>query len=399
MSLCSHTPNRKSWAFYMMGSSNGFLKSSSRRSSRIFGIFLLLSFQFSCMEAKKFSLDASNPAGLFLQIAIPNVIAGANGNNASGSSFTATGDIHSVKLSWPAVTDGSKFKIYSSNSSSVTATGSPEITGSGTGIAANNFTHSGLTGGETRYYLLEKIQTDGTKSYSQIVQATTYYLPTDVSSLVLWLNAETGVAKDGANKITTWQDQVNANVFTRYYANQEPYWLPAYRNQRPFVQMSNGEGRFFSGSGVPITGSSYTMLFVIEQNATSVATEGIIHLSGGGVTLYLKFYNGQLLINSGGGDFQSNAYATNSAHILTMQFSGTGTSLYLNGSLQKNTTNVYNAVGNNLTYLGVYAGGSGFDGRLAETLIYNQGLSAADRVKAECYLAFKYNLTVPHTCN
>ncbi|TGM53025.1 LamG-like jellyroll fold domain-containing protein [Leptospira adleri] len=361
-------------------------------------LILLLSFPAACMEAKKFSLDASNPAGLLLQIAVPNAIAGAAAANSHTSTFQATANIHSVNLSWSSTATGATYKIYSSTTSSVTV-GSQEITGSSTGITGSSFAHSGLGGGETHYYLLEVIQSDGTKSYSKITQATTYYLPTDVSSLVLWLNAEAGIAKDTANKITTWQDQASSNVFTRYYANQEPYWLPNFRNQRPFVQMSNGEGRFFSGSGVPITGSSYTMLFVIEQNALSVATEGIIHLSGGGVTLYLKFYNGALEVNSGPSDFKSNAYSTNAAHVLTIQFSGTGTTFYLNGSLQKNTTNVYNAAGNNLTYLGVYAGGSGLDGRVSEGLIYNQGLSTADRIKTECYLSFKYAISVPHVCN
>ncbi|RHX92846.1 LamG-like jellyroll fold domain-containing protein [Leptospira stimsonii] len=358
---------------------------------------LLLFGQVACMDAKKISFDASNPAGLFLQIAVPNVISNSSANSPT-STFQANADIHSVKLSWSSTATGALYKIYSSTTSSVNIS-SPEITGTSTGITGSSFTHSGLGGGETHYYLLEVIQADGTKSYSSMMQATTYYLPTDVSSLALWLNAEAGITKDTANKITTWQDQASSNVFTRYYANQEPYWLPNFRNQRPFVQMSNTEGRFFSSSGVPITGSSYTMLFVVEQNALSVATEGIIHLSGGGISLYLKFYNGALEVNSGPGDFKSNAYATNVAHVLTMQFSGTGTTFYLNGNLQKSTTNVYAAAGNNLTYLGVYGGGSGLDGRVAEGLVYNQGLSSADRIKTECYLGFKYGISVSHVCN
>ncbi|MBM9502709.1 hypothetical protein JWG44_20870 [Leptospira sp. 201903071] len=355
--------------------------------------------QFSCMEAEKFSFDSSNPAGLLLQVAVPNVLSGSGGkvgNVNPDLTFSAAADIHSVKLSWAANTDGSRYKIYSSPTSSVT-TNSPEITGGGS--TENSYSHSGLNGGETRYYLLEKIQNDGTKSYSEIVQTKTYYLPSDVSNLVLWLDAESGIAKDGANKIMTWTDQANGNVFTRYYANQEPYWLPNYKNQRPFVQMSNAEGRFFSGSGVPISGSEYTIFFVLEQNATSFASEGILHLSGPGVTLILKYYGSQLNVNSGGGDFRSDSYATNTAHILTMQFSASGTSMYVNGVLHKSTTNVYPVVGNNLSYLGVYAGGSGLDAKVAETLIYDQGVSLGDRTKAECYLGFKYGITVSHVCN
>jgi hypothetical protein len=351
------------------------------------------------MEAKKFSFDASNPAGLFLQVAVPNLIAGSGGqvgNVNPNLAFSAAADIHSVKLTWSSNADGARYKIYSSSTSSVT-TNSPEITGGGS--TGNTYSHSGLNGGETRYYLLEKIQNDGSKSYSETVQATTYYLPSDVSNLVLWLDGESGIAKDGSNKITTWTDQVNGNVFTRYYSNQEPYWLANYKNQRPFVQMSNAEGRFFSGSGVPITGSDYTILFVLEQNANSFASEGILHLSGPGITMILKFYNSQLNVNNGGGDFRSNTYATNSAHILSMQFSASGTSMYVNGALHKSTTNVYPAAGNNLSYLGVYAGGAGLDAKLAEALIYNQGVSLADRTKAECYLGFKYGIAVSHACN
>ncbi|TGK16844.1 hypothetical protein EHO62_14135 [Leptospira kmetyi] len=363
---------------------------------------LLFSFQFSCMEAQKFSLDASNPAGLLLQIAVPNIISGnTTGTTGAGSSsaFSATPDIHSVNLRWTASTDGSKFKLYSSTTSTVTVTGSPEITGSGTGITGNTYTHTGLSGGVARYYLLEKIQTDGTKTYSDIIQAKPYYLPSDVSSLVLWLSADSGITKDASNKITSWLDQANGSNFVNATANQEPFWVANYRNQRPFVQTSNPQARFFSGPGVGITGSSYTILYVLEQAAVAATSDGILHLSGGPNTLILKIQNGQFQVNTGSGDFKSNTYATNVAHIATAQFSSTSTSLYLNGTLDKTTTNVYPASGNTTSYLGVYFGGAGFEGKIAEVLIYNQGLSTADRIKAECYLSFKYNLSVPHVCN
>lgn len=369
----------------------------------IVSLTLLFSFQFSCNEAHKFSLDASNPAGLFLQIAIPNIISGStsgtgSGGTGSSSGFNATADIHSVNLRWTASTDGSKFKVYSSTTSTVTLIGS-EITGSSTGISGNSYAHTGLAGGVSRYYLLEKIQTDGTKTYSDVVQAKPYYLPSDVSSLVLWLSADSGVTKDASNKITSWVDQANGSNFVNATANQEPFWVANYRNQRPFVQTSNPQARFFSGPGIGITGSSYTIIYVLEQAAVAGTSDGILHLSGGGNTLILKIQNGQFQVNTGSGDFKSNAYSTNVAHIATAQFSGTSTSLYLNGTLDKTTTNVYPATGSTSSYLGVFFGGAGFEGKIGEVLIYNQGLSTVDRVKAECYLSFKYNLSVPHVCN
>ncbi|WP_162274113.1 LamG domain-containing protein [Leptospira tipperaryensis] len=347
------------------------------------------------MEAKKFSFDSSNPAGLFLQIAVPNAISAASGS--ASSTFQASADIHSVNLSWSSTATGPTYKIYSSTTSSVTV-GSPEITGSASGITGSSFTHSGLGGGETHYYLLEVIQTDGTKSYSKITQATTYYLPSDVASLLIWLSADSGITKDTSNKITTWVDRVGGTPFNNTYVNQEPYWLPNYKNNRPFVKTSNPETRFFTGPALSIAGSSYTIIYVLDQVPGSVSSEGILHLSGPN-SLVLKFQSNQFSVFGAGVTFQSNAYATDVTHILTMQFSGSSTTMYRNGALEKTTSDVFPATGNTTTYLGVYFGGAGFEGRIGETLIYNQGLSTTDRIKTECYLSFKYNIAVPHVCN
>lgn len=366
--------------------------------TRLGSLILSLSFFVSCMHADKISLDSSNPLGFMLQIVVPNTVSGigSGGQNGAGSSLQATGGIHSVSLSWSAVSDGSSFKIYSSTSSDVNAT-SPDITSGGT--TASSFVHSALNGGETRFYLLEKILPDGSKSYSSVVQATTYYLPSDVSSLIFWLGADFGVTKDASNLVTNWTDRIGSLAYSNVYASQEPIWVPNYRNQQAFITTSQSASSFFQGPGIPISGSSYTILSVVEQTTADSSSQGMIELTGGGNDLILKFQGGKLLVNNGGGDFQSNAYTTTNAHVMTAQFSASSTSLYINGTLNKTTSNVYPIVGNSIGYIGVYFGGAGFDGKIGEILVYDQGLSAADRIKAECYLGFKYGISVPHSCN
>lgn len=348
------------------------------------------------MQANKISLDSSNPLGFLLQIVVPTSRSGAAGQIGAGPDLQATSGIHLVRLSWPSTADGSNFRIYSSTSSDVNVT-SPEITSGGT--SASSFVHSGLNGGETRFYLLEKILPDGSTSYSSVTQATTYYLPSDVSNLIFWLGADFGVTKDASNFVTNWSDQIASLSYTNVHTGQEPIWIPNHRNQQSFIATSQSAGRFFQGPGIPISGSSYTILSVIEQVASSSSNQGILELTGGGNDLILKFQGGRLFVNNGGGDFQSNAYVTTNAHVMTAQFSASSTSLYINGVLNKTTANVYPIVGNGTGYIGVYFGGAGLDGNIGEILVYDQGLNVTDRRKAECYLGFKYGISVSHACN
>lgn len=91
-------------------------------------------------------------------------------------------------------------------------------------------------------------------------------LPTDFSDLVVWTNAMQGVTKDGANKVSQWNDlSGNNNHFVQATGTKQPVWTASEYNGKPAL-VFDGVDDFMKSAGL-ITGEGRTFILVMHTTS------------------------------------------------------------------------------------------------------------------------------------
>ena len=264
-----------------------------------------------------------------------------------------------------------------------------------------SFIDSGLTAGTTYNYEISSSTLAGSSpGFSSVASATTMASGTDMplSGMALWLSADSGVQAASNGSITQWVDQSgNGNNATQNTISYLPTLTASALNGRPVVTF--GGTNYFNLPNL-MSGATAGEIFIVVKAASATPSSSL----------------GMMQFGSGTGG----CYPTSSGYV-TENFGSTTTysipapasgvaqySIYdvssqpgqftasLDGVTLLNSTN--NTVAFNVTpHLG-HNSNTAFNGAVAEVIIYNNVLSAAQRVAVGQYLYLKYNppsLSVP----
>ena len=206
-----------------------------------------------------------------------------------------------------------------------------------------------------------------------------------ISGLNLWLKADGGVTTSGGS-VSQWDDQ-SGNFRDAVQANaaRQPTHLTGALNGLPVVSFDGASSPDDDHLNFTSNATAQTIFLVNRVDPGAKSLAGIIGRDGAdrGIRRYPADrwrYPGD------GGDF------TNPA----------GSQFFIDGSptsvVAENTWHVASAVrsGGTESYssLGGYYGGREFGGDIAEVLIFDRQLNAAERIVTENYLAAKYGLTL-----
>lgn len=229
------------------------------------------------------------------------------------------------------------------------------------------------------------------------------FAPTDLSGLILWLDAsETSSLTLSGSNVTTWADlSGEGNDATQSDANKKPVYNATGLNSKPTVNFQFGaDGSTADVLELPdlLTGlTSGEIFFVLKAQADpggSGSQGNLLNFDGIGSAVYYPFIDGNAYLN-----FLSNArkstgnptLALTTAHILDMRSAANSWTADIN--ITQHYTTGTNTVATTATpYLGGYGTANTFDGYISEVLLFNRALTAAERTQIKNYLKAKWSL-------
>src|SRR5207249_2462345 len=215
-----------------------------------------------------------------------------------------------------------------------------------------------------------------------------------LSDMKLWLKAETGVTRqDTNNSVDYWLDQSgnHADASQATAANQ-PLWVDGAINGRPAVRFDGANDYFVLPNF--LNGTTQAEAFVVLKATVDAPTDahGLWRVGGAGGDYYPSS-DGMIYESFGATTTYvvgNPAQPLDQYHLYNAAGKAGEWTARINGLIQYSTTN--NTYGYyTAPVLGAW-GSTYFDGAVAEVLIYNRVLSAAERDAVNSYLNSKYAL-------
>lgn len=220
------------------------------------------------------------------------------------------------------------------------------------------------------------------------------FVPTDISGLALWADADAITGLSNADPVTTWEDQSgNGNDLAQSTSAAKPTYRTNVVNGKPVVRFDGTDDTMVTAAFASELAQPNTII-AVALFATTATTNRMIcdglaagkrhamysHLNSGGKW---TFYAGTTEVNG-------SVIATGAFHVVSAIYNGASSVLYLNGA-QDATGNTGSNPLSGLR-LGSFAGAAFLNGDIAEILVYDSALSTADRESVEEYLMEKYAL-------
>ncbi len=228
------------------------------------------------------------------------------------------------------------------------------------------------------------------------------------TNLQLWLKAGTGAGSVGSNS-SAWQDQsVNGNNATQATAANQPVVTANQMNFNPAL-VFNGTSDFMKiASNLGLGGAGNFEIYCVVQPSGSTGNGEVFLGSQNAATNDIQlatFIGSPTQVNYWGTGtvlLGSTNLAAGTPYISGYEKAGTGTNqstIYLNGNVD-NTGTITQSGGAGTRVIGSSSVGGGTQsyftsGDIAEMVVYDAALSAANRSKMQSYLSFKYGFPPP----
>lgn len=229
------------------------------------------------------------------------------------------------------------------------------------------------------------------------------------SGLALWLQAGTGVTRNGQNYVSAWADPLSGISAGQSTAANQPLWVDHALNGQPVLRFDGTRTMLATAAAVDLMGSGtdFSVFAVVRPGYTQSATSYILDYdrTNNGFQLWqpyqyptnqfhLSWYGGYG--TNGTGAWQG-PVPTNLSGNVPVAYgcikSGGAQTVYQNGAVV-GTAAVPSAMVKAPHVLGVGGEVSWlpyvFNGDIAEILVYNQALSSADLQSLNAYLNQKY---------
>ena len=229
---------------------------------------------------------------------------------------------------------------------------------------------------------------------TNIVQIPTFFSPTQISNLSLWLDGKdlSSVTLSGTD-VTLWNDKSGNN--NNATAVSTPQWLPTYGIS------FDGTSSYFTlpDNTLPSDDNSYSY-FIVANFANLGGNFGLI--SGGDQTndndefslktnstnnLVTTWYNNDLSTNY--------EYSINTPVLIESVYTSGGDRIfYINTKLDSSDTPGTRTQTNNNNVVGSTITGELMKGNIYEIIVYNSVLTIQQRQEVESYLAHKWNVLI-----
>jgi probable HAF family extracellular repeat protein len=264
---------------------------------------------------------------------------------------------------------------------------------------ARSFLDTSLVGGSTYYYRVRAANTTDWTGYSHEASAVTPTTGTNMplSELRLWLKADAGLAQIGTNvMISSWEDQSGkTNHPWQSTSANRPEWRAGQINGRPIVHL-DGTNDSFSLPNL-LNGATQAEVFVVlkAQNETPSGNRALWKFGSYATPGDLRYpaTDGALIDAFGStSSFNSGDPAQPLAgyHLYNVSSKSGEWSSRINQVVQFSSAN--NTVGFSTSPVIGFSGFYYFEGDLAELLIYDRVLSAAERNAVGAYVNRRYAL-------
>ncbi len=288
---------------------------------------------------------------------------------------------------------------YGTSINSLTDSTTSLSAGSGSTVDSVRATLTGMVTGNIYYYQLASSNTSGTNETS--ISAIGIDTSITKTSLKLWLRADDGITgtSDSSN-VNTWYDASgNLNNTTEYVSAAQPLFRTNQINGKPDL-IFNGSGsrlNLQTSSTLGIQNSAYE-LFIVAKSSYTTNPEFLISGTNAQYEIQLNTPGARFIplptttyYDVGTGS----QYSDGNPHIIEARASSTGGAISVDGvdggtssSDLRNSNNVSMTIG-----IRADSTSYGFNGDIAEVIIYDTTLSASDRSLVENYLATKYNVS------
>lgn len=218
------------------------------------------------------------------------------------------------------------------------------------------------------------------------------FSPDDIAGLVAWFTPDFGTYSDSGlttpvsadgSAVGGWDNQATGVTdATQGTAGSRPTLKTNIQNGLPILRCDGSDD--FLGV-TTYTTSAMTLLAVFKGEN--------MMFGGSAANEYVWAKNGSnaFEVSYGGGTFPTFAFTgqTTAFHLITIKHSGTNISVYKDGALVSTSAET---AGQDLTYIGKYAGGLNFSGDLGDVLLYNTAISDSDRETIEAFEMERWGL-------
>lgn len=226
------------------------------------------------------------------------------------------------------------------------------------------------------------------------------WIPRDLPGCVLWLRSDLGVTKDGSNNVTQWADQSGQGNHAA--PGTAPLYVASGVNGKPVIRFDDTSSQFLSITGNSTLWPQKLTLVAVSKTThlASSAEPGIVAIS---LSQYaITHYQGDSHIYSylgSSGNSNGATVALNGWAMPMLSWDGTtganGYRLYNGSTLlgQKASSQAsYTASGD--VHIGQRPTPYYWGGDLAEVVLVNRDLSAAERAWLVSYVNVRYALSL-----
>ena len=236
----------------------------------------------------------------------------------------------------------------------------------------------------------------------------TSFLPTQISGLTLWLDANdsgslyqvsngTNPALNNNDFIGLWKDKSgNSNNATQSTASLRPYVVASGQNSKNIIRFPYAAWNAATGPYMNATIGSLSAysVFIICKFRTNEFYSMV--LTGGSSQFEVRNYSstGYIEWNIAGGYFPRDTVSNVGSYILIeLTRSGSDYTLYKNGISVGTSNNASSLNIGSTIFISSRSGNSYyFDGDMAEIIIYNSAITTAQRQQVEAYLNQKWGI-------
>jgi len=232
------------------------------------------------------------------------------------------------------------------------------------------------------------------------------------SNDALWLAANYSAVTTGSN-VTAWDDLSGLSNNASTVNGTSPTLVNNSINSYPVVNFA-GSGGLQGAFGTAVTSTAVSAFVVTQVSTTSGSASGIFSIvASGGTDSSTANTNSAVLFERGNGEIfternkniqgnYTNANAIGQYHLETSIFANSGVVdnyFYSEGTAANSVAYAATAFNDGVYTIGSrYIGGVGtknyLTGQIAEVILYNKQLTAAQKNQVESYLALKYGFTL-----
>lgn len=292
---------------------------------------------------------------------------------------------------------------------------------SGNGYAGSTFTASksggqwyvddvAISGATGQSYVMTNANEGKTLTYkvgAEVSNAIKLFVPSDISGVVLWLDASDSstIVMDGSNRVSQWSSKVGSIVLNQATVANQPIYNATGRNGKPTIGKNGATHMTFSSTtGLPLGGADSYASVVAYHDSTNHS--GWLELcrwgqgSSGKARSHALANPAEMVSMTGvasSWEVVSSVSWLNADRIVSSYISGAGASLHVDGAISANAsiTTTFNTIDSPAYFFSWYAtntAGDSWPGSCQEYIVFDRKVSITERQRLEGYQAAKWGL-------